>query len=358
MKSHLKAIAGIAATAFFLWLALRGVAWGEVVAHLRDADPLWLAAAVLVSTLGMHVRALRWKPLLAPVAPDVAWRPRIAGVCIGFGANNVFPARLGEFARTWVLSRQAGIPLPAAFASLALERVLDGIVCISFLLVAMATPGFPPLPTGGAVDPSAAVRVIGGITALLGLSLLALAFFPSRFVALAERVAGWTLPRAFRRPLVDALHAFAGGLHVLKSPRLLAISVAWAVFQWAFLATSFVLAFRAFGITEPGYLGAVFLQSAIALAVAIPSAPGFFGPFEAAARWGLGLWGVDGARAVSFAIGFHLGGWLTVTGLGIYYALKLNIRWRDLRGSEARVEEAVEGAPPSGVAAGAEPRGA
>ncbi|HEX2201954.1 MAG TPA: lysylphosphatidylglycerol synthase transmembrane domain-containing protein [Longimicrobium sp.] len=294
MKPHLKAVVGIAATAVFLWLALRGVDWAEVVAHLRDADPLLLAAAVLVSTVGMHIRALRWKPLLAPVAPGVAWRPRIAAVCIGFGANNVFPARLGEFARAWVLSRQAAVPLPAAFASLALERVLDGIVCISFLLGAMAMPAFPPLPTGGAVDPGAAARLIGLLTAVLALSLLALAFFPSRFVAVAERVAGWTLPKAFRRPLVDALHAFAAGLHVLKSPRLLALSVAWALFQWSFLAVSFWLAFRAFGITAPGYLGAVFLQSLIALAVAIPSAPGFFGPFEAAARWGLGLWGSTG----------------------------------------------------------------
>ncbi|HEX2201953.1 MAG TPA: hypothetical protein VHG91_01590, partial [Longimicrobium sp.] len=66
--------------------------------------------------------------------------------------------------------------------------------------------------------------------------------------------------------------------------------------------------------------------------------------------------GVDGARAVSFAIGFHLGGWLTVTGLGIWYALRLNLRWRDLRGSEARVEAAVE-AGPAPAAAGPGPRG-
>jgi uncharacterized membrane protein YbhN (UPF0104 family) len=118
--------------------------------------------------------------------------------------------------------------------------------------------------------------------------------------------------------------------------------VAWALFQWLFLATSFVLAFRAFGITEPGFLGAVFLQSVIAVAVSLPAGPGFFGPFEAASVWGLGLWGVDKSRAASFAIGFHLGGWLTVTLGGLYYAMRLNLRWRDLGRSEETVEEAVE----------------
>lgn len=344
MKGKLKAVVGIAATVVFLWLALRNVHWSEVAAHLRDANWLLLGAAVLVSTLGMHLRAMRWKPLLEPVAPGIPFRPRIAGVCIGFGANNVFPARLGEFARTWVLAREARIPLTAAFASLVLERALDGVVMLSLLLGSMAMPGFPELAAGGE-NVQTAVRVIAAITAVLLVLLLMMAFQPTRTVAIAERAAN-VLPSAFRRPLVDALRAFLGGLDVLRNPRLLAVSLAWAVFQWVFLATSFLLAFHAFGITEPGYLGAVFLQSVIALAVSLPAGPGFFGPFEAASVWGLGLWGVDASRAVSFAIGFHLGGWITVTGLGAYYAARLNLRWRDLGRSEARVEEAVEGNPP------------
>jgi uncharacterized protein (TIRG00374 family) len=344
MKRHLKTVVGVAATVFFLWLALKDVEWAEVWRHLREADLALLGAAVLVSTVGMHIRAMRWKPLLDPVAPGIGWKPRIAGVCIGFGANNVFPARLGEFARTWVLARQANVPLSAAFASLVLERALDGVVMIAFLLLAMSLPGFPELVAGGPVDLQATVRVVMAVSAVLLATLVWMAYFPVRAASLAERAAV-ILPSAFRRPLVDALRAFLGGLHVLRNPRLLGVSVAWALFQWAFLAGSFVLAFRAFGIDEPGYVGALFLQSCIALAVSIPSGPGFFGPFEAASVWGLGLWGVDKSRAASFAIGFHLGGWFTVTGLGVYYAARLNLRWRDLRRSETRVEEAVETDP-------------
>jgi len=344
MKRHLKTVVGVAATVFFLWLALKDVEWADVWRHLREADLLLLGAAVLVSTLGMHIRAMRWKPLLEPVAPGIGWKPRIAGVCIGFGANNVFPARLGEFARTWVLARQANVTLSAAFASLVLERALDGAVMIGFLLLAMSLPGFPVLAAGGSVDLQATVRVVMAVSAVLLATLVWMAYFPVRAASMAERMAV-ILPSAFRRPLVDALRAFLGGLHVLRNPRLLAVSVAWALFQWAFLATAFVLAFRAFGITEPGYVGALFLQSCIALAVSIPSGPGFFGPFEAASVWGLGLWGVDKSRAASFAIGLHLGGWFTVTGLGVYYAARLKLRWSDLRRSETRVEDAVETDP-------------
>lgn len=341
---RLKAAVGILLTAVFLYLALRGVDWREVAVNLREANYLLLGAAVLVATLGVHVRAMRWGPLLEPVAPGIALRPRMAGVAVGLAANNVFPARVGEFARTWVLAREAGIPLSAVLASVVLERMLDAIVLMSLLLGVMSSPGFPGL-AGAGDNVQTGIRLIAGFGGAMMLALLALAFFPQRAVAVAERVANLLLPRSFRRPLVDALHAFAGGLHVLRSPRLLALSVLWAVGQWFFLALSFLLAFRAFGITEPGYMGAIFLQSAVGVAVAIPSAPGFFGPFHAAAVWGLGLWGVEQSRAATFAIGFHLAGWVSVTGLGALYAARLNLRWRDLRRTEEEVEEAVEGDP-------------
>lgn len=345
MKGHGKTVVGIAATAFFLWLTLREVKWHEVATHLGEANWWLLGAAVLIATLGMHVRALRWKPLLEPVAPGIPFRPRIASVCIGFAANNVFPARLGEFARTWVLARQANIPVTGAFASLVLERALDGIILVVFLLGSMALPGFPEI-TAGSEGVRQGVEWMVRIVSVMLVGALVMAFFPTWTVGIAERIANAVLPKAVRRPLVDALHAFVGGLHVLRSPRLLAISVAWAVGQWAFLATSYVLAFRAFGITEPGYLGAVFLQSLVGMAVAIPAAPGFFGVFEAASVYGLGLWGVDRSRAVSFAISFHILGWLTVTGLGAYYAARLNIRLRDLKRTEEQVETAVEADDP------------
>lgn len=343
MKSRLKVAVGLAVTVFFLWFALRGVEWGDVWAHLREADYLLLGIAVVISTLGMNIRAMRWKALLAPVREDVPFHPRVAGTYVGFAANNVFPARVGEFARALVCARTAGLPVSAVFASLVVERVLDGLVMVVFLFGAMAWPSFPP-PRSGQMDPRTAALILTVMAVGASLVLLAMALYPHRAVSVAEKGTR-ILPTSFRRPIVDALRAFLGGLGVLRNPRLLLVSVAWALFQWAFLATSYVFAFRAFGITEPGLLGGVFLQSIIAIAVSIPSGPGFFGVFEAGAVAGLDLWGVEKDRAVSFAIGFHLGGWISVTAIGIWYLWRLGLSWRELRDSEEKVEEAVERDP-------------
>ena len=52
---------------------------------------------------------------------------------IGFMANNVLPARLGDVARAFVLARRRRIPAAGTFASVMLERIFDGIVVVGFL---------------------------------------------------------------------------------------------------------------------------------------------------------------------------------------------------------------------------------
>jgi uncharacterized protein (TIRG00374 family) len=344
VKSHLKAIVGIAATAFFLWLALHDVEFHEVVRHLREANPWLFLAAVAVSTVGIHIRAMRWKALLAPVRRDMPFQPRMAGTAVGFAMNNLLPARVGEFARALVCARLGNVKLASTFGSLVVERVFDGILVVGILVGVLVFEDFPPTAEGVLQARSAArwaMVVIGGI----GVVVVMLAAFPTWSVRVGEAVATRVLPERLRRPVVDTLHAFLGGLAVLREPRLLLQSVAWALFQWFFLATSFWLGFLAFGITEPGYGGALFLQSAISLAVSVPSGPGFFGPFEAASRFGLALWGVEETRAVSFAIGFHIGGWLSVTLLGLWYVWRLGLSWKELAKSEEKVETAVEQDP-------------
>jgi hypothetical protein len=276
----------------------------------------------VVSTLGLHVRAMRWKALLAPIRPDIAFEPRIAGTAAGFALNNLLPARVGEFARALVCARVGRIKVGSVFGTLVVERVLDAIVCIVLLFGVIAFEGFPGNSEGVALAQRAA-RGVAVLAAVLGTGLIVLAAFPERSLRVADAIAERILPAGIRRHVLDALHAFVSGLGALRDPWLLAQSLAWVVFQWLFLGISFYLAFMAFGIDEPG----------------------FWGPFELASKYGLDLWGVDESRSVAFALSFHVGGWLSVTAVGLYYIAKLRLSWSELRGSAERVEAEVEADP-------------
>lgn len=345
MGRHARTVAGIVLSILLLWWALRDVSAAEVAREIGAADPALFLLAVLATLGGFWFRAVRWGILLRPVHPDVPFHPRFAATVIGFAANNLLPARVGEFARAYSLTRLGNVRIGASLATLVVERLLDGLVLVGLLFASMATAGFPLI--GDTVfDPRTAARAVAIAMGAVGLALFAMVMAPRLAVVAAEAVAARILPGRLRDPVVGAFRSFLNGLLVLRSGRLFLVSVVLALAQWLFTAVSFLLAFRAFGIEGVGFAAAVFLQSLVSLAVAIPSSPGFFGPFEAAAKLGLALWAVSATKAVSFAVGFHIGGFIPVTALGLYYVWSSGLTWGEVRHSE----EAVEAGTGPGVA--------
>jgi 4-diphosphocytidyl-2C-methyl-D-erythritol kinase len=343
MKLDWKAVLGIAITVFLLWFVLREVPYGDVLDHVRAGDMRLLAAAVGVATAGFVIRAMRWRVLLAPLREDTTLHNRFAAVSIGFMANNLLPARIGEFARAYALSRLEPVSASGAFGTLVVERVLDGLTLLAFLLFAVSWSTFPAsgvlegTAVGTAVD-----WVVFTLVVLTG-GMIVLLLRPRPFVRIAERAAA-RLPGDFARPLVDALEAFLDSLDILRRPWLLLQAVLWSVGFWLFHGVSFYLGMLAFGIRPPDpFVAALFTEAVVGFGVAVPSAPGFFGTFHWAADWALSdVYGVESARSLAFAFGYHFGGWIPITFIGMWYAGKLGLSLGDVRSSEARVEAAVE----------------
>jgi uncharacterized protein (TIRG00374 family) len=128
----------------------------------------------------------------------------------------------------------------------------------------------------------------------------------------------------------EIIHAFAEGLGVLRSPARFAAVFLWALAHWLVNGLAFWMAFRAVGIDVP-FSAANFLQGIIAIGVALPSSPGFFGVFEAAAVVGLNVYGVPRGQAVSWAIGFHILSFIPITLFGLYYFARLGLHFKDFK---------------------------
>ena len=339
-----KVVVGVAISVAALYWAFHDVDFALVVQHVSEADPLLFAASAFVTTALFYIRAIRWHWLLEPIRPGIGYRPRLAATCIGFMANNLLPARVGEFVRAFALGRITGMPVSAAFGSLVVERLLDGLIVVAFFFGAMAAPSFPDTVGGG--DIAVAARVMLGVVSFAGILLIGIVIKPDAAVRIGTSIANRILPEAFRRPVVDSFVALVHGFSVLRSPRLMIISIAWSVILWGTGALAFYLAFRAFDIDVP-FVAAVFLQSLVALGVSLPSAPGFFGLFEGFARLGLvEVYGVDPARAVGFAIGFHIAGFIPITLIGLWYAWRVGIRRDEVLHGEEIVEDEVEAESP------------
>jgi len=329
MRFGWRGLVGIAISVLLLGWTLRGVDLSQVWAVLSSSNLMLFVLATVVATSIYPLRALRWRYILWPVKPRLRFWPLWRGTAIGMMVNNVIPARAGEIARAYAISREEPqVRFPAAIASLAIDRVLDAILIIVLLIVAMMDPGFPH-DTVIAGQPVRTYAYIG--TAVAGAALVmlfVLALFPQQFVRTFERVVSKVAPHFVER-LSGLLHSFADGLGVLRSPRLLMHVMFWTTIHWLISGLSFWIGMKAVGIDAP-YTAALFVQSLIAIGVAAPSAPGFFGIFEFFGTEGLAIYGVPRDLAVSWAIGFHMLSFIPITMLGATYFVRLGLTFRDV----------------------------
>jgi len=231
---------GIGVSAFFIWVVLRGVNPAEVIDQISQANPWYFLASVFVGTAGYFIRALRWKVLLHPIKPDTALRSRFAGISIGFAINNLIPARVGELARAFALTRVEPITLSGSVGSLVVERFLDSIVLVTLFLVPMALPSFPGADglLSGAFG--GMLRGTFGLLAIFLTGLVVLLIFPKPIVRLAERFFV-RLPGGWGPRTVVALESFLRALKVLRHPVLLTKAVAWSYAFWLWHGLSFWL---------------------------------------------------------------------------------------------------------------------
>jgi uncharacterized protein (TIRG00374 family) len=291
---------------------------------------VWLFALSVIAATGIFpLRAKRWQIILDPGHQMVALAPLWRATAIGMMGNNVAPARLGELARAYALTREVpAVGFSSALASLAVDRAFDAIVLIGLMLSATFAPAFPrrTLILGQPVIRYTAVFALG-VAALL-VVLYAMAYFPERFVALYDRVTarvGAGLRERGRRALVN----FSRGLGALRSPGHFVAIFLWTVAHWLLNAFAFWLAFRAVEIGSP-FSAALFVQGLIAIGVAVPSSPGFVGVFEAAATLGLAVYGVSSDRALGWALGFHILSYIPITLIGAFYFTRLGMHFGDL----------------------------
>ena len=324
MKLGWRGTLGILLSAIFLWLALRNVDLARVWTVLTHSNLALWAASMVAATAIFPLRARRWAALLEPVAGRLPFRSLWQATAIGMMVNNVAPARAGEFARPFVLSRsEPQVRFAAAFASLAVDRLFDGTVVLMLMLGATLDPAFPALSGALAVSmKGAAVFLLLVLVVLAGI-----VFAPGRVFALYDGLAGRVAPRLAAKGRALLEH-FATGLQVLRSPRLVAEVFVWTVLHWVCNGLAFWLGFRALGLAVP-ISGALLVQGIVAIGVAAPSAPGFIGVFELASTIGLGLYGVAESDAVSWALGFHLLSYIPITVMGSWYLTRLKLHLRD-----------------------------
>jgi uncharacterized protein (TIRG00374 family) len=307
---------GVAITAASLWVVMRDVPFSEVARAIGHARwGVLVALSVPSYLLVQYLRALRWRHLTDPIRP-LETGSLFRAVSVGFMANNIFPLRMGEVVRAWYLARETGVSAAAVFGTVILERVIDTLMVVVLAMgVVLAGRG----GNDGFLETYALLLLPIAVLPFVALGLLR--FAPEPFL----RAAGFVLrpfPDALAEKALGWMRRFQEGLGALRS----GVHLVWILLHslgiWLVASTLPVIAgFLALDINFPSYwegiAAAWAMLAAIGVAVAVPSTPGFIGPFHLAAKVALLRFGVAPETAVACGTIIHAVMWVTITGLGL-----------------------------------------
>ena len=316
----------IGISALFLGIFLSRLDIGETWEKMGEANYFALVPAILVYFGSVFFRTLRWQYLLAPVK-GLSVRRLYPVVVVGYMANNILPVRLGEVVRAYYVGEREKVSKVAALATIAVERVFDGLTLLFFAAVVGLF-----LPLVGLLQGLAGKAGVPWVLLALAMSLpfvgvllfmIAAASSPPWFDSLIDRTTG-ILPARVRDRVRGLISVFIDGLTSLKDPRRLAMVFLLSLPVWLMEALMYyIVAFsfnldKSFGLAEMA--GVILLVTAVSnLATSVPAAGGGVGAFEVAAATTLTLLGAEASAAGAYTIVVHAALLIPVTLLGFVF---------------------------------------
>lgn len=253
---------GVAISALFVAVTLTRVDIRGVIRALQEVQPGGLAIAFVLIWLEIALRAWRWQLLLAPIQ-SVRYRSSFIYLCVGYFANSLLPARLGDVARAYLAGTALGISRLVTLGSILVERLADG-ASILVIVIAVGT-----VIAGGAGFAGTAWVLLAA--ALAGGVALAVAAMIGR----RSRIAG-TRPGIALRTVVQRL---LDGAVALRSVRGFVSVAALTIAAFGVAVCTLDVTAAAIGI-RLSPLEAVLVMGALALSTSLPAAPGSLGTYE------------------------------------------------------------------------------
>jgi glycosyltransferase 2 family protein len=316
---------GLLISLAFMYWTLVGLDLPKLWQVIKSANYWWLIPGVAVYFIGVWARAWRWHYLLLPVKP-IPTRTLFPVTCIGYFGNNVFPARLGEVLRAFVLYEDKQVPVSASLATIIVERVFDGVVMLGFVFINLSE--LATLTVSSGFVGSIRTLALAGTGIFLGVLVLflAAAMFPDRTERLISQINNRLIPERYRQKVLGISSRFLGGLAALRSPRAVLMIFLTSIVIWLLETAKYWFVMHAFPF-EVSFFALMLMNGIVNLATTLPSAPGYIGTFDKPGIAVLSAYGVDAAVAAAYTFVLHAALWLPITLLGGYYMLRELWKW-------------------------------
>ncbi|MDI6798055.1 MAG: lysylphosphatidylglycerol synthase transmembrane domain-containing protein [Desulfatibacillaceae bacterium] len=315
---------GVLLSATALYFALKPVPFGELAGYVRTVNYWWIAPALAVAVVGFVLRVIRWRIILSSTVKISFW-DAFHPMMVGFMMNCVLPGRVGELARPVILRQRNRASFMAVLATVAAERVFDLIILMGlFLVVALSVPIDPAfeMQFGQYTLNKAALETIAlSMARLMALLIVFIALLsinrtrllceravmaaPNYLFFLPGRAKTWLRLKACVFA-VGTMEHMAKGFDAVKSPGRLAACLLLSAGVWILTVVFHVILSQGFLGLELSFLEWTAVTVVVCFFIMLPSAPGFWGLWEAGGVFALLLFGVGHKEAAAFTLINHV----------------------------------------------------
>ena len=276
---------------------MRSIEFGELLSHLRGAHKEYLLSAIVLTCISYLLRSWRW-PLFFD-GKVLSFADSFRCLIIGFFMNNTLPARMGEFVRAHLGGRAANCSRTVVLATVAGERIVDGLV-ISLIFSVLFTLGATPAERdlGKDLFPVAIFFAVASAGLVVTILLRGLIF------KILEQSSDY-LPGKLSSFTITRIKNFIDGLEPMLRPKKLFGILATSFVIWTIELAVYSQITLAFDQKLSIGVLSLFL-AAVNFSSLIPSAPGGIGVIELFTTEALTKVGVDREVALSMVASQHL----------------------------------------------------
>lgn len=296
---------GLLISAVAIVLLIRFSNWYGVIQAASLMNQTWFIPALAFFVTSMLLRALAWRVLLQN---KVRYGRVFITLNEGYLLNNVFPFRLGELGRAFLMSQSTSLSGFFVLSTIAIEHVYDLIIAAGLLLATL------PFVFGMDMGQPIAISVL--MIMILGLFTMFLLARNRRWIK--TKLEEFSLQSfTFRDRILPRIDSLLDGLGALTRLDQFLLSISIMLLSWFFGGLYIYFLTISFGV-QPEFWWIGFVLGVISLGIALPSAPAGLGVYEVAMVGAFSLLGVPTSVALAIALVAHLIH-ITITGfIGTY----------------------------------------
>ncbi len=304
-----KVIFGILISVVLVYLSVRGINFNDVWSDLKKIQLTYVILFLLLVILMQYLRSYRWGVILQPME-KIDQLSLFSVTSVGFLAIAAIPARIGELARPYLISKRSSIKMSSALGTIIVERILDSFTVLSIAVIVLLKTDLPSWMIQSSI--------------LFFLIAMALFCFVLFLILRREKAMKFIniildkLPGKFANKIDEILHHFINGLQIVTNVQLLLYLFGLSVMIWLLDVLTIYVLLLSFGFSLP-VMASFVVMIILIVGIAIPTAPGFIGNWHFACILALSFYGLSKPDALSFAVVYHFLSMVVLVVFGIAF---------------------------------------